>query len=107
MNILKDKAKCEEMFIEFFCGEYSYVIENADSLRDKLRSILQAQPYEWYYRREHVKKEIVLFAKECYELKYRTQVKDKVRKMTAQEAQKFLDELVESDPLLGISILKG
>lgn len=107
MNILKDKNKCEKMFIEFFCGDYSYVVENADSLRDKLRSILHMQPYEWYYQKENVKHDIVLFAKECYELKYRTQVKDKVRKLSAQEAQKFLDELVESDPLLGISILKG
>ena len=40
-------------------------------------------------------------------MKYRSQVKEKVRKMTAEEAQKFLDELIEKDPLLGINILKG
>ena len=107
MEVLKDIKKCEKLFIEYFCGEYSYVIENPDALRDRIRSVLKIQPYEWYYKRDAIKDEIIKLAQECYALKYRSMVKDKVRKMTAEEAQKFLDELVDKDPLLGISILKA
>ena len=39
-------------------------------------------------------------------MKYRSQVKEKVKKLSAEEAQKFLVELIENDPLLGITILK-
>ena len=63
--------------------------------------------FEMTLPRDILKKEIIKYAKERYELKYRSQVKDRVRKMTAEEAQKFLDELVENDPLLGINILKS
>ncbi len=37
----------------------------------------------------------------------RSQAKDRIRKMTAEQAQKYLDELIDKDPLLGINILKG
>ena len=107
MAILKDIDRCEKLFIDYFCGEYSYVIENPDALRDRIRSVLNIPPYEWYFKRDSIKSEIMKLAQECYALKYRSMVKEKVRRMTAEEAQKFLDELVENDPLLGINILKA
>lgn len=107
LAILKEKEKCDKAFIEYFCAEYSYVVENADALRDRIRTLTSSGVYEWFFSRDILKKEIIKYAKERYELKYRSQVKDRVRKMTAEEAQKFLDELVENDPLLGINILKS
>ena len=107
LAILKEKEKCDKAFIEYFCSEYSYVVENADALRDRIRTLTSSGVYEWFFSRDILKKEIIKYAKERYELKYRSQVKDRVRKMTAEEAQKFLDELVENDPLLGIDILKS
>lgn len=105
--ILKDKEKCDQLFIEYFCGEYSYIIKNADDLRDRIRTLISSSVYEWFFNREVLKKGIMQYAKERYELKYRSQVRDKVRKMTAEEAQEFLYELIENDPLLGINILKS
>lgn len=107
LDVLKDLDKCEAAFIRYFCGEYSYVVESADGLRDKIRNITSAQIYDWFFLRDSLKLEIVNFAKARYELKYRSQVKEKVRKMTAEEAQRFLDELIEKDALLGINILKS
>ena len=107
LAILKDKEKCDEAFIEYFCGEYSYVVENADGLRDRIRTLTSKSVYEWFFDRDSLKKDIIKYAKEVYELKYRSQVKDKVGKLTAEEAQKLLDKLIESDPLLGINILKS
>lgn len=107
LEILKDKEKCDKSFIEYFCAEYSYVVENADALRDRIRILTTGSVYEWFFNRDILRKDIIKYAKERYELKYRSQVKDKVRKMTAEEAQKFLNELIENDPLLGINILKS
>lgn len=107
LNVLTDVSKCESEFIKYFCGDYAYVVEATDGLRDKIRSATSAQVYDWFFERDSLKTEIVKFAQSRYEMKYRSQVKEKVRKMTAEEAQKFLDELIEKDPLLGINILKG
>lgn len=105
--ILKDKGKCDKAFIEYFCGEYSYVVENADGLRDRIRSLTSVGVYEWFFKRDILRRDIIQYAKERYDLKYRSQVKDKVRKLTAEEAQRFLDELIDENPLLGINILKS
>lgn len=107
LEILKNKGECDKFFIEYFCSEYSYVVENADALRDRIRALTTCSVYEWFFKRDALRKDIIKYAKERYELKYRSQVKDRVRKMTAEQAQKFLNELIENDPLLGINILKS
>ena len=40
------------------------------------------------------KSRICQFATERYQLKYRSQAKERVRKLTAEQAQKYLDELI-------------
>ena len=107
LEILKNKGECDKFFIEYFCSEYSYVVENADALRDRIRALTTCSVYEWFFKRDALRKDIIKYAKERYELKYRSQVKDRVRKMTAEQAKKFLNELIENDPLLGINILKS
>ena len=107
MSILKDIKACEQQFIKFFAGEYSYVISSADELRDQIRSVAGSRVYDWYAKVNSCKPRIKQFATERYQIKFRSQAKEKVRKLTAQEAQKYLDELIDKDPLLGINILKG
>ena len=107
LNILKDTNSCERKFIEFFAGEYSYVISSTDELRDQIRSVAGSKIYDWYAKVNSCKSRIQQFAKERYQLKFRSLAKERVRKLTAQEAQKYLDELIDKDPLLGINILKG
>ena len=40
-------------------------------------------------------------------MKYRSDAKERINKMSAEEAQAKLSELIENDPLFGIRILKG
>lgn len=107
LDVLKDIEKCEKKFIEFFAGEYSYVITSADELRDQIRTVVGSNVYDWYAKVNSCKSKIRQFATERYQLKFCSQAKEKVRKFTAEEAQKYLDELIDKDPLLGINILKG
>ena len=107
LSVLKDKDKCERLFIEYFCAEYSYVVESADGLRDKIRTLTPNSVYEWFFHRDILRPEIIQYAKDMYELKYRLQVRDKLRELTPEEAQKLLNKLVEDNPLLGITVLKS
>lgn len=107
LNTLKDIDGCTKTFIEYFAGEYSYVVTSADELRDVLRSVAGTNVYDWYAKASGCKAAIRQFATERYQLKYRSQAKDRIRKLTAEQAQKYLDDLIDKDPLLGINILKG
>jgi hypothetical protein len=107
LNVLKDTEGCTKKFIDFFAGEYAYVITSADELRDQIRTSAGTRVYDWYAKANSCKAKIRQFATDRYQLKYRSQAKDRIRKMTAEQAQKYLDELIDKDPLLGINILKG
>ena len=107
LGILKNTDICVKRFIDFFAGEYAYVITSADELRDQIRAATGAKVYDWYAKANSCKSKIRQFATERYQLKYRSQAKERVRKLTAEQAQKYLDELIDKDPLLGINILKG
>ena len=85
----------------------AYVITSADELRDQIRAATGTKVYDWYAKANSCKSKIRQFATERYQLKYRSQAKERVRKLTAEQAQKYLDELIDKDPLLGINILKG
>ena len=107
LKVLKDEKKCEEMFIKFFAGDYSYVVTSADELRDQIRSVAGNKVYDWYAKVNSCKETVKKFATDRYQMKYRSKAKEKVRKLSAEEAQKYLDKLIDNDPLLGINILKG
>ena len=107
LGILKNTDICVKRFIDFFAGEYAYVITSADELRDQIRAATGTKVYDWHAKANSCKSKIRQFATERYQLKYRSQAKERVRKLTAEQAQKYLDELIDKDPLLGINILKG
>lgn len=107
LSVLADIEKCESIFIKYFCGEYAYVVESADGLRDWIRNVTKNPVYDWFFMRDRLRTDIIRYATSCYDSKFKTRVKAKVHNMSAEEAQKFLNELIERDPLLGINILKG
>jgi hypothetical protein len=106
LEILENINTCTQKFIDFFCGEYSYIIDDADGLREVLRSVVGKDIYEWYFKQPTSKAAIKKFATDRYHSKYRSKVRDELHNLTAKEAQEYLEKLIEDDPLLGISILK-
>ena len=107
LNKLKDIDICTTKFIDFFAGEYAYVITSADELRDQIRTAVGTKVYDWYAKANSCKATIRQFATQRYQMTYRSQAKERIRKLSAEQAQKYLDELIDKDPLLGINILKG
>lgn len=107
LEILSNTAECEHKFMELFCQEYSYVIKNADELRKAITGSVGGNVYDWYFKRSSCRAQIQQLAADSYKRNYRELVKEKVRRMTAEEAQKYLEKLIDEDTMLGISILKG
>lgn len=106
LAILKKMDKCEAIFIDYFAEEYSSVITSADELKEQIRLSVGERVYDWFAKANNCKPQIRQFAKECYQKKYRSKARAKVRELTAEDAKKYLNQLIDEDPLLGIKILK-
>ncbi len=107
LDVLKNISECEKTFINFFADEYSYIITSADELRDQIRSVAGSSVYDWYVKVQNCKDVVRQFATNRYKQKYRSKAKEKVKKLTAEQAQKYLNDCIDKYPLLGINILKG
>lgn len=106
LDVLDDMAACTKEFIQYFCDDYAYVVDDADTLRATLRDIAGNDIYNWYSRKSSCKAALREMASKRYTAKYCKQAKAKVHTLTAEQAQRYLESLIENDPLLGIRILQ-
>lgn len=107
LDVLDNKLMCEQEFIQYFCGEYSYIIESSEELRSVIRSKIGPEVYDWYARIQECSNAVKSYLEGRYKQKYRLEAKKKIGDLSAAEAQKYLEELIDKDSLLGIRILKG
>ena len=107
LSRLADKKSCERDFLKYFCGEdYSFVF-TAEDLREVLRRRLGNDVYSWFSNKKNCDYQIKVFAEKNYREKFLPAVREKVRELSAEEAQKYLEELIYKDTLLGIRVLKN
>lgn len=106
IDILNDTNMCNSLFIKYFCGDYSMIIDDPSVLREILRNVIGNNVYNWFFHRDKAKNEIIQKALYIYIRKYQNIAKKQVHKLTAQEAHLYLEQLVEDNPLLGIKIMK-
>ncbi len=104
LSRLADKKSCERMFVNYFCGEDYSVVITTEDLREILRRHLGNNVYSWFSNRES---QIRDFAEKNYQEKFLPTVREKVHELSAEEAQKYLEELIVRDTLLGIRVLKN
>ena len=55
LKVLGDAKACDKAFIDVFCGDYAYVIDSVDDLRDRVRAAAGNKVYDWYARRQQCK----------------------------------------------------
>lgn len=107
LNILNNINVCNESFISVFCGEYAYIIDDIEDLKKVIAQEVGMNPYAWMASsKRSVDECIKRYAARLYETRYRQKVKEKIRSLSPERAQQYLDELIEDNPLVGISILK-
>lgn len=106
LEVLKDIQSCTKAFIRYFCDEYAYVVEDADALRDTLRQVAGSNVYDWYIRKPQCREQLRTMATRRYQSKYQAKAKERIQTLSATQAQQYLEQLIEKDPLLGIRILQ-
>ena len=104
---LNDKNFCEQEFVKYFCGDNYSVVMTAENLREVLRRNAGNKVYAWYKQKSNCEDKIKFTAAKNYHQKYVGKVREKIRELTAQQAQNYLEELIEKDALLGIRVLKN
>lgn len=104
---LADKESCERTFVNYFCGENYSVVVAAENLREILRRHLGNDIYSWFSNKKICESQIGAFADKNYREKFLPAVREKIHKLSAEEAQKYLEELIAKDTLLGIRVLKN
>lgn len=107
LSRLADKKSCERAFVNYFCGEDYSVVVTAEDLRELLQRRLGNDVYSWFLNRKNCESQIKAFAEKNYREKFLSAVREKIRELSAEEAQKYLEELIDKDTLLGIRVLKN
>lgn len=107
LSRLADKNFCNMAFVNYFCGENYSVVVTAEDLRRVLRQCAGDNVYSWFAKKKICEPQIKAFAEKNYRENFLSAVREKIRELTAEEAQKYLEELIDKDTLLGIRVLKN
>ena len=107
LSRLADKDFCNRAFVNHFCGENYSVVITVEELREILRRCVGGDVYSWFDKKKNCEPQIRAFAEKNYREKFLSAVREKIRELSAEEAQKYLEELIDKDTLLGIRVLKN
>ena len=107
LSRLADEDFCNRAFVNYFCGENYSVVVTAEDLRRILRQYGGGNVYSWFAKKKICEPQIKAFAEKNYREKFLSAVREKIRELSAEEAQKYLEELIVRDTLLGIRVLKN
>ena len=107
LSRLNNKRSCERAFVSYFCGEDYATVIGVDALREILQRRLGNDVYSWFSKKDNCKGRITFLADKSYKEKFLPVVRETVRKLSAEAAKTYLEELIEKDTLLGIRILKN
>ena len=107
LSRLADKDFCNRAFVNHFCGENYSVVITVEELREILLRCIGSDVYSWFDKKKICEAQIRAFAEKNYREKFLSAVREKIRELSAEEAQKYLEELIDKDTLLGIRVLKN
>lgn len=107
LSHLADKDFCNRAFVNYFCGENYSVVVTAENLRRILLQSVGNNVYSWFAKKKICEPQIKAFAEKNYRENFLSVVREKIHELSAEEAQKYLEELIVRDTLLGIRVLKN
>jgi hypothetical protein len=107
MDILDNEDQCNRIFCKNFAHQFAYIIEDIEDLKKEITFRVGDDPDKWMStQKQHVSECVDMYCSQLYEKKYREKVKQKIQDMAPDKAKRYLIELVDGKPLVGISILK-
>ena len=101
-----DLPACNEIFRKYFSGTYDLLIDNVHELKEIIRKDVSGDVYDWIVKKGTIDSIVEKYAKKRYQETYKAKVKEKINKLSAESTQKYLQTLIEDNPLVGIDILK-
>lgn len=106
VNIIKDLQKCNSLFVSYFAGEYSYLIDDPNELKVEMRRELGDNVYGWINNKKAYGDCVNKLIQQKYQAKYLPKIVEKIQNLAPTDAQKLLLDLAEGTPLIGAKILK-
>jgi len=104
---LIDIERCNAEFKKYFSGVYDAIVDDIEDLKVQIKQSLNGSVYEWTAKKSTIDVVVKRLAEKQYAEVYKEKVKQKIRQLSPEKAQRFLEELVEDKPLVGINILQG
>lgn len=109
LQILKDIAKCNEIFKEKLCGEYYDIIAaDFDKLKEQIAEDSNIDGGFYYLDRypERVRKLVERYANQKYQDEYVKKVLEKINCLNERSLKTYLSDLIKKETLVGIKIMK-
>lgn len=103
---LENLDDCNQIFREYFTGEYELIIDDIDELKKVIKQSVHCRVYDWILKKKSIDDSVKTLADKKYSSIYKEKVKRKIRELSPQKAQEYLESLIEDKPLVGINILK-
>jgi len=104
---LSDDQLCNSDLKKYFAGEYELLIDDVDELKRMIKQHVHINVYDWIIQKSSIETVVKNLAEKRYTEFYKTKVKEKIKQLSPEKAQRFLEELIEDKPLVGINILQS
>jgi hypothetical protein len=103
---LSNEEERDKCFQNRVVGEYSVILSDVDKVREYLSSHVTDEPYEWMDNTA-VRNKIKTLCEKQYLLKGKDTAMEVINSMDADEAKKYLCELIADNPTVGMEIIRN
>lgn len=105
LDILNDTDCLNEIFKDFYLGQYKYIVPDLTELKVEI-SKEYPDVYDWHNKSQQIRIRAEQFATDLYKKQVVSKVKQRIGTLKQETISQYLNELIENNPLVGIAILK-
>lgn len=102
---LSDSSARDEAFRNTILKEYSELLDQVEMVKEKLKSDVATEPYNWL-RHPEVEKRVKVYAEKTYNQGGFKKAFDKIEKMDAAKVKEYLKNLIKDNMIVGLEIIK-
>lgn len=102
---LSDSFARDDAFRNTILKEYSELLDQVENVKEKLKSDVAAEPYNWL-RHPEVENRVKMYAEKTYNQGGFKKAFDKIEKMDAAKVKEYLKNLIKDNMIVGLEIIK-
>lgn len=102
---LSDSSARDEAFRNTILKEYSELLDQVEMVKEKLKSDVATEPYNWL-RHPEVENRVKVYAEKTYNQGGFKKAFDKIEKMDAAKVKEYLKNLIKDNMIVGLEIIK-